>query len=213
MTTTISASSIKHDGVAAITFDAAHVVTANAVTMPTADSSNAIANTAFVKAALAEAAGSFGGAGLPTVAPIKFTSSGTYTPSPGTKMQLIIVAAAGGGGSAWASGLPADGGGGTGGKTTTIVSVKVPTPFIVGAGVGPYGGKGGDSTFGSPAIVTAIGGGGGNTNTGGAAQSGDLVFAYDRTVHGGGGGGGGAQGYDVTPGGSAGGWITIYEYK
>lgn len=107
-----------------------------------------------------------------------FTSSGTYTPTAGTKkFRSRLIGAGGAGGGAVASTVSGyiccsdGGGGGTYGETglidaTAISSVSV----IVGLGgtsvIGGNGSTGGNSSFG--AYITAPGGTGGNTAVSGS---------------------------------------------
>ncbi|EFA4270498.1 phage tail protein [Escherichia coli O8] len=107
-----------------------------------------------------------------------FTSSGTYTPTPGTKRIRVTITGGGGGG----GGCKAisnnetffGAGGGAGGTViTTLILTKDSYPVTIGAGgaggvSATNGLKGGDSSFGS---VIALGGEGGGksgvTNTNG----------------------------------------------
>lgn len=98
----------------------------------------------------------------------KFTTSGTYTPTPGTNSVIAEViggGGAGGGAVAAAAGQGAAGGGGGSGSrgiSTRITSGFSGTAVTVGAGgagtVGGAGGNGGTSSFGS--FISAPGGSG-----------------------------------------------------
>ncbi len=107
-----------------------------------------------------------------------FTSSGTYTPTPGTKRIRVTITGGGGGG----GGCKAisnnetffGAGGGAGGTViTTLIPTKDSYPVTIGAGgaggvSATYGLKGGDSSFGS--VIAPGGEGGGKvgvTNTNG----------------------------------------------
>ncbi|MDD8946665.1 phage tail protein [Escherichia coli] len=118
-----------------------------------------------------------------------FTSSGTYTPTPGTKRIRVTITGGGGGG----GGCKAisnnetffGAGGGAGGTVITILTpIQNSYPVTIGAGgaggVGATNGlKGGDSSFGS--VIAPGGEGGGkvgvtNTNggNGGVPNIGDI---------------------------------------
>ena len=98
-----------------------------------------------------------------------FSSSGTYTPTEGTRNVLVMVVAAGGGGGGgghqWAYGAP----GGKGGSETSFLPVPSGSVAVtVGAagkrghqqnGGRTAGGAGGSSSFGS--LITCSGGSGG----------------------------------------------------
>ncbi len=116
-----------------------------------------------------------------------FTSSGTYTPTPGTKRIRVTITGGGGGGggckAASSNGTFFGAGGGAGG---TIISIMTLTensyPVVIGAGGGggvgaSVGYKGGDSSFssliapggegaGKPGITNTNGGYGGVPNIG-----------------------------------------------
>ncbi|HAO0320763.1 TPA: carbohydrate kinase [Escherichia coli] len=107
-----------------------------------------------------------------------FTSSGTYTPTPGTKRIRVTITGGGGGG----GGCKAisnnetffGAGGGAGGTViTTLILTKDSYPVTIGAGGGggvsaTNGLKGGDSSFGSVIAPGGEGGGkSGVTNTNG----------------------------------------------
>ncbi|ELC1541453.1 tail fiber protein [Escherichia coli] len=118
-----------------------------------------------------------------------FTSSGTYTPTPGTKrIRVTITGGGGGGGGCQATSNNETFFGAGGGAGGTIISIMTPTqnsyPVTIGAGggggVGATNGlKGGDSSFGT--VIAPGGEGGGkvgvtNTNggNGGAPNTGDV---------------------------------------
>ncbi|MGQ7907217.1 glycine-rich domain-containing protein [Burkholderia sp. BC1] len=121
-----------------------------------------------------------------------FTSSGTYTPTPGTKS--IIVEAIGGGGSgggvpvAGAGNVSAGGGGSTGSYAKAYFTSNITSQAVtIGAGgvgvVGGAGGSGGTTSFGS--LVICPGGSGAAvaitsssanvTGSGGAASSNPTI--------------------------------------
>lgn len=118
-----------------------------------------------------------------------FTSSGTYTPTPGTKrIRVTITGGGGGGGGCQAKSSNETFFGAGGGAGGTVITILTPTqnsyPVTIGAGgdggVGAKNGlKGGDSSFAS---LIAIGGEGagksGVTNTnggnGGVPSTGDI---------------------------------------
>ncbi|HCN0172187.1 TPA: tail fiber protein [Escherichia coli] len=118
-----------------------------------------------------------------------FTSSGTYTPTPGTKRIRVTITGGGGGGGgckAYSSSETFFGaGGGAGG---TIISIMTPTqnsyPVTIGAGgaggvSATYGINGGNSLFASLIAPGGAGGGkSGVTNTnggnGGVPSTGDI---------------------------------------
>lgn len=144
-------------------------------TVPTASngtSNTQSANTAFVANAISAASGRLLGA------PQIFTSSGTYTPSTGTKfvyVELIGAGGAGGGAVVTNSSQVSTGTGGTAGSYGAAVfssgfsgvSVTVGTG---GVGVtGATGGNGGTSSFG--ALLSCPGGNGGTVGTAGAPSS------------------------------------------
>ncbi|EMB4862566.1 tail fiber protein [Escherichia coli] len=118
-----------------------------------------------------------------------FTSSGTYTPTPGTKRIRVTITGGGGGG----GGCKAisnnetffGAGGGAGGTViTTLILTKDSYPVTIGAGgaggvSATSGLKGGDSSFGSVIAPGGAGGGkSGVTNTnggnGGVPSTGDI---------------------------------------
>lgn len=118
-----------------------------------------------------------------------FTTSGTYTPTPGTRAILVSVqAGGGGGGSADATGAgvgSAGAGGGAGGFSQSfLTSAFSGVSYVVGAG-GTANAAGGASSF-AGALSTSGGGGGGTINatssfpvqiappSGGTASGGNL---------------------------------------
>ncbi|HGU8313814.1 TPA: beta strand repeat-containing protein [Escherichia coli] len=118
-----------------------------------------------------------------------FTSSGTYTPTPGTKrIRVTITGGGGGGGGCQATSNNETffgAGGGAGGTViVTLTLTKDSYPVTIGAGggggVGATNGlKGGDSSFGTVIAPGGEGGGkAGVTNTnggnGGAPNTGDV---------------------------------------
>lgn len=138
-----------------------------------------------------------GAVAFPNGGPAKlrvFTTSGTYTPTPGARLIDVLLFGGGGGGgsgSRTATGTAASGGagGGGGGRARAMFSVtqlNATTSVAIGAG-----GTGG-------AAQTANGAAGNNGGAGGASRFGDLLAAY------GGGGGAGGQ-IALAAGGGAGG--------
>jgi len=128
--------------------------------------------------------------------PIVYTSSDTYTPTPGAKFSLVEVVGAGGsGGGGGSAGAGAGAGGGAGGYARKLVDLSVLTgdPAItVGAGgvtSGPgetNGSAGGDSVYddtsvGGSSVVTGRGGGGGNAFTAGGASARSGTTGGDAT--------------------------------
>ncbi|EEW1894423.1 hypothetical protein D9I56_20260 [Escherichia coli] len=118
-----------------------------------------------------------------------FTSSGTYTPTPGTKrIRVTITGGGGGGGGCQAISSNETFFGAGGGAGGTVITILTPTqnsyPVTIGAGgaggVGATNGiKGGDSSFGSVIAPGGEGGGkSGVTNTnggnGGVPNIGDI---------------------------------------
>ncbi|HDC4559798.1 TPA: phage tail protein, partial [Enterobacter kobei] len=111
----------------------------------------------------------------------KFTASGTYTPTAGTKfIRVRLVGAGGAGGGAAASTVSGylaagrGGGGGSYGETTLIDVTSVLSVVVIvgGAGVGAAGSSGtagGSSSFGS--YITAPGGDGGGMGASGPANN------------------------------------------
>ncbi|MEH5889120.1 hypothetical protein [Enterobacter roggenkampii] len=155
-----------------------------APTAPTAEagtSTTQIASTAFVAASILAATGRFINTQI-------FTSSGTYTPSAGTKKIKVYATGGGGGGGGSAatdSTTRSCGGGGGAGSTvisvfnisdiTTPVSITIGSGGSAGAGGGSsggVGGNGGSTLFGS--LITAAGGFGGGGG-GQATDSGSFV--------------------------------------
>lgn len=118
-----------------------------------------------------------------------FTSSGTYTPTPGTKRIRVTITGGGGGGGgcqAYSSSETFFGGGGGAGGTIISTMTPAQNSYQVTIGAGGAGGvsatiglKGGDSAFAS--LIAPGGQGGGKTgatNTngggGGAPTTGDI---------------------------------------
>ena len=106
-----------------------------------------------------------------------FTSSGTYTPTPGTKRLLVeMVGGGGAGGGAYAGGnsSSSSGAGGSSGAygKALLTSVSASLSYSVGAGgVGMSGGKGTDggaTTFGTLSVSGGLGG---------------RAFSYGGTVY------------------------------
>jgi hypothetical protein len=120
-----------------------------------------------------------------------FTSSGTYTPTPGTTRIVVEgqgSAGAGGGSVATAAGqVSVGGGGGSGGRSKTLLTAGFyPTVTVtIGAGgagaSGANGGSGGNSTFGT--FMTCNGGAGGGAS-GSAAVAGVAGGAGGSAVGG-----------------------------
>ncbi|WP_159124736.1 glycine-rich domain-containing protein [Enterobacter roggenkampii] len=126
-----------------------------------------------------------------------FTSSGTYTPSAGTKKIKVYATGGGGGGGGSAatdSTTRSCGGGGGAGSTvisvynisdiTTPVSITIGSGGSAGAGggsAGGLGGTGGSTTFGSLITATGATGGGGG---GQATDSGSIVNANGGAISG-----------------------------
>lgn len=143
-------------------------------TAPTATagtSTTQIANTAFVGAAIVAATGRL-------AAIQKFTSSGTYTPTPGvTKIIVEMVGGGGGGGGAPAGSSTSNSVGGGGGSgaymLASITSPAASYAITIGtggaAGTTGQGTSGGSTTFGS--LVTCGGGSGGYTGTASGAPN------------------------------------------
>lgn len=104
-----------------------------------------------------------------------FTSSGTYTPTPGTKRIRVTITGGGGGCKAISNNETFFGAGGGAGGTviTTLILTKDSYPVTIGAGgaggvSATNGLKGGDSSFGSVIAPGGEGGGkSGVTNTNG----------------------------------------------
>ncbi|ELM5371500.1 tail fiber protein [Escherichia coli] len=144
-----------------------------------------------------------------------FASSGTYTPTPGTKrIRVIITGGGGGGGGCQAASNNETFFGAGGGAGGTIISIMTPTqnsyPVTIGAGgaggVGATNGlKGGDSSFGS--IIAPGGEGGGKvgvTNTNGG--NGGVPNIGDIRITGGDGGDGQSGNISVSGEGGASYW-------
>ncbi|MEM8447423.1 phage tail protein [Morganella morganii] len=142
-----------------------------------------------------------------------FTSSGTYTPTPGTKRIRVTITGGGGGGGgcqAHASNETFFGaGGGAGG---TIISIMTAGSYYVVIGAGGSGGagalnglNGGDSSFASLIAPGGAGGGkSGVSNTNGGA--GGVPNTGDIRIIGGHGGDGQAGNFSVSGGGGASHW-------
>lgn len=155
-------------------------------TAPTAAAGTAtdqIANTAFVGAAIVAATGRL-------AAIQKFTSSGTYTPTPGvTKIIVEIVGGGGGGGGAPAGSSTSNsvgGGGGSGAYVRAMITSPAASYAItVGSGgsggTTGQGGTGGATTF--AALISCGGGTGGYTGTSnGAPNAAGGGFGGSATV-------------------------------
>ena len=144
-----------------------------------------------------------------------FTSSGTYTPTPGTKRIRVTITGGGGGG----GGCKAisnnetffGAGGGAGGTViTTLILTKDSYPVTIGAGgaggvSATNGLKGGDSSFGS--VIAPGGEGGGKvgvTNTNGG--NGGVPNIGDIRITGGDGGDGQSGNISVSGEGGASYW-------
>ncbi|ENC8247929.1 phage tail protein [Shigella flexneri] len=145
-----------------------------------------------------------------------FTSSGTYTPTQGTKRIRVILTGGGGGGGgcqAFSSGETFFGaGGGAGGTVISVITISA-TSYSVVIGSGGTGGsgatvgnRGGDSKFAS--LITAPGGQGAGkttvTNTGGGG--GGVPSTGDIRISGGDGDDGQAGAFPVCGGGGASYW-------
>lgn len=144
-----------------------------------------------------------------------FTSSGTYTPTPGTKrIRVTITGGGGGGGGCQAISSNETFFGAGGGAGGTVITILTPTqnsyPVTIGAGgaggVGAtYGLKGGDSSFGS--VIAPGGEGGGKvgvTNTNGG--NGGVPNIGDIRITGGDGGDGQSGNIGVSGEGGASYW-------
>lgn len=134
----------------------------------------------------------------------RFTSSGTYTPTPGTRAILVEVVGAGGAGggvSATAAGEEAGGAGGGGGGYSRKLITTVPPSATITIGSGgsgssaASGGAGSDSSYADGTETLTGSGGSGGQN--GGAVSGNINAT--------GGAGGGASGGDINISGSGGG--------
>lgn len=102
-----------------------------------------------------------------------FTSSGTFTPTPGAKRAVVEIVGGGGGGGGMAAtgaGACGAGGGGAGGTygllyiSSGLVSVSMTVGGGGAGGTGLPGSAGSASSFG--AFMTCPGGGGGNNGSG-----------------------------------------------
>ena len=144
-----------------------------------------------------------------------FASSGTYTPTPGTKrIRVIITGGGGGGGGCQAASNNETFFGAGGGAGGTVITILTPTqnsyPVTIGAGgaggVGATNGlKGGDSSFGS--VIAPGGEGGGKvgvTNTNGG--NGGVPNIGDIRITGGDGGDGQSGNISVSGEGGASYW-------
>ncbi|WP_416422485.1 tail fiber protein [Escherichia coli] len=144
-----------------------------------------------------------------------FTSSGTYTPTPGTKrIRVTITGGGGGGGGCQAASNNETFFGAGGGAGGTVITILTPTqnsyPVTIGAGgaggVGATNGlKGGDSSFGS--VIAPGGEGGGKvgvTNTNGG--NGGVPNIGDIRITGGDGGDGQSGNISVSGEGGASYW-------
>ncbi|EID8810618.1 glycine-rich domain-containing protein [Shigella dysenteriae] len=144
-----------------------------------------------------------------------FASSGTYTPTPGTKrIRVIITGGGGGGGGCQAKSSNETFFGAGGGAGGTVITILTPTqnsyPVTIGAGgaggVGATNGlKGGDSSFGS--VIAPGGEGGGKvgvTNTNGG--NGGVPNIGDIRITGGDGGDGQSGNISVSGEGGASYW-------
>ncbi|EPO6084253.1 phage tail protein, partial [Escherichia coli] len=144
-----------------------------------------------------------------------FTSSGTYTPTPGTKrIRVTITGGGSGGGGCQAASNNETFFGAGGGAGGTVITILTPTqnsyPVTIGAGgaggVGATNGlKGGDSSFGS--VIAPGGEGGGKvgvTNTNGG--NGGVPNIGDIRITGGDGGDGQSGNISVSGEGGASYW-------
>lgn len=145
-----------------------------------------------------------------------FTSSGTYTPTQGTKRIRVILTGGGGGGGGCQAFSNSEtffgAGGGAGGTVISVIAVTA-TSYSVVIGSGGTGGsgatignRGGDSKFAS--LITAPGGQGAGkttvTNTGGGG--GGTPSTGDIRISGGDGDDGQAGAFPVCGGGGASYW-------
>ena len=144
-----------------------------------------------------------------------FASSGTYTPTPGTKrIRVIITGGGGGGGGCQANSSNETFFGAGGGAGGTVITILTPTqnsyPVTIGAGgaggVGATNGlNGGDSSFGSVIAPGGYGGGrAGVTNTNGG--NGGVPNIGDIRITGGDGGDGQSRNISVSGEGGASYW-------
>lgn len=152
--------------------------------------------------------------------PQVFTSSGTYTPTPGAKSIIVEAVGGGGAGGGATAGSSTSnsvgGGGGSGAYAMILISSGFSSvPFAIGTAgqgvVGSTGGNGGSTIFGT--FLTCLGGNGGATGTASnaAALGGGAFGVSEPTVSGATalasmGGAAATTGYMLTPqGGNAGG--------
>jgi hypothetical protein len=139
-----------------------------------------------------------------------FTSSGTYTPTAGTRAILVKLVGGGGGGAGSNSSTVCVGGGGGGGGAesflTTFTSTVAMTVGAGGtAGSSANGGNGGTTSFGS--YLSATGGTGGTmgSGNGSAGGVGTVSSGNGFAVNGSGGGTGQSRAVSGTVAGDAGG--------
>lgn len=132
-----------------------------------------------------------------------FTTSGTYTPTAGTRMIVAeLVGGGGGGGGTPATsanqGASAGGGGGGGYVKKLITSGFSGQSFVIGAfGLGATAGSVGGAAGGATTFMGMSAGGGGGGGVGG-------IFTASASLSGGGGGGGTATGGDINAQGEPG---------
>lgn len=118
----------------------------------------------------------------------KFSTSGTYAPTSGTKEAVIYITGGGGAGGGVASGLNKGAGGGGAAGCTVAALVKIDDTLTGTVTIGPggtgvtgaNGNNGNDSTFSfNTALVTANGGAGGSLggNDGGERFTGSADLA------------------------------------
>jgi len=119
-------------------------------------------------------AGSAGSAGSGLIGVQTFTSSGTYTPTPGTKSVIVEVVGGGGSGGGCGATNGSQGAASSGGSSASFAKARLTTDFsgvavTIGAGGATtgagavIGNSGGTSSFGT--LVTAPGGIGGYAGT------------------------------------------------
>ncbi|MAL01003.1 MAG: hypothetical protein CL536_02465 [Alcaligenaceae bacterium] len=119
-----------------------------------------------------------------------FTSSGSYTPTAGTKRVLVEVVGGGGGGGAGNIDNSFGGGGAGGGYARKMIDVStltVPETVTIGAG-GAAGTSGGGSTGGTTSFgghVSANGGAAGASASGGGYAAGGSGVGGDMNITGG----------------------------
>lgn len=119
-----------------------------------------------------------------------FIISGTYTPTLGMKFCIVEVVGGGGGGAGTGTTSQIAGGGGAGGYAREVFSaatIGVSKPVIIGTGGGAgntsNGGDGGQSSLGSPILISADGGKGGIfVNAGSIAPGGEGGSASPVSV-------------------------------